>query len=695
MSHDEHSTRAPRRFLIDVEETLRIVLEQEDTDQDFQISVYDAGPKLISLGTASSNAYKSFDIRGHYMLSNLLQELALARDYGRKRIILDEARLAENPVDRLSRMIRNSFWNSLTRKIDGDGLELICADPKNRSRHTKPLIYVPHGEPEMAEYYREVSRTKPDLGLQVEVLPPKPDDPEFIKSLNERPGILALAMKKVTGKDGKPTFEGLPFVVPGARFNEFYYWDSYFCGLGLLVDGKTEMAKNHVEHFIFEIKHYNKVLNGNRSYYLGRSQPPFVTDLALQIYNQLPREEQKTEVEWLKRAMRAAIKEYHTYWMAEPSIDVETGLSRYRPVGQGIPPETEATHFTHILQPYAEKHGISVLEFIDLYNDREIIEPELDEYFMHDRGVRESGHDTTYRFEKRCASLCTIDLNALLFKYEHDIATAIHDIFGDELYLEDEFDLSPFPISRETYDGPRERSTSRKQTSAEWYARAAFRKQQLDRYCWNEGQAMYFDYDMKKKRQSRYESVTTFFALWAGCASEHQAERMMSESLRKFEVAGGLVSGTEESRGRISLERPNRQWDFPYGWAPHQIMTWVGMERYGFQEDTQRLAYRWIYMMTTAFVDYNGVVPEKFDVVKLSHLVDAEYGNQGLDFKLLNREGFAWTNCELTCTRTRACRVLICETHCLCIWFLDSILPSRSSLFDHWNEASRSCIDRP
>lgn len=70
--------------------------------------------------------------QGTYMLSNLLQELALARDYGRKRIVLDEARLTENPVDRLTRMIRNSFWNALTRRIDGDGLEIICADPKNR-----------------------------------------------------------------------------------------------------------------------------------------------------------------------------------------------------------------------------------------------------------------------------------------------------------------------------------------------------------------------------------------------------------------------------------------------------------------------------------------------------------------------------------------------------------------------------------
>ncbi len=135
----------------------------------------------------------------------------------------------------------------------------------------------------------------------------------------------------------------------------------------------------------------------------------------------MPREMQKEHIPWLKRAMRAAIKEYHTYWMVEPSLDVETGLSRYRPGGQGIPPETEATHFTHILQPFAEKHGISVLDFIDQYNDGDLKEPDLDDYFMHDRAVRESGHDTTYRFEKRCANLATIDLNALLFKVSSEI----------------------------------------------------------------------------------------------------------------------------------------------------------------------------------------------------------------------------------------------------------------------------------
>jgi alpha,alpha-trehalase len=150
------------------------------------------------------------------MLSNLLQELALARDHNRKRIILDEARLTENPVDRLSRMIKHSFWHSLTRRIDGDGLEIICADPKNRTGKVNPRIYVPHGEPAMADYYRRVALEKPHLKLDVQVLPEKCDDAVFVKSLNGKPGLLALAMNEVD--DGN--LKGIPFIVPGARFNE-------------------------------------------------------------------------------------------------------------------------------------------------------------------------------------------------------------------------------------------------------------------------------------------------------------------------------------------------------------------------------------------------------------------------------------------------------------------------------------------
>lgn len=74
-----------------------------------------------------------------------------------------------------------------------------------------------------------------------------------------------------------------------------------------------------------------------------RSQPPFLTDLALQIYYRLDEDKEQENKEWLKRAIRAAIKEYHTVWMAEPRFDPVTGLTRYRPDGLGVPPETEAS----------------------------------------------------------------------------------------------------------------------------------------------------------------------------------------------------------------------------------------------------------------------------------------------------------------------------------------------------------------
>ena len=194
----------------------------------------DLGPKSLSVGTADSGGYRKIEIRGTYMLSNLLQELALAEDYGRKHIVLDEARLNENPVDRLSRMIKHNFWDGLTRTIDADGLERICMDPKNRSANHSPRIYIPYSEDEVFDYYQHVAMTKPHLGLEVERLP-KDITPEYVQTINDRPGILSLALKKSIDIHGKTTFHGVPFVVPGGRFNEMYGWDSYFEALGLFL----------------------------------------------------------------------------------------------------------------------------------------------------------------------------------------------------------------------------------------------------------------------------------------------------------------------------------------------------------------------------------------------------------------------------------------------------------------------------
>lgn len=502
LSHDEQPARS-RRFLVDVEETMRLVLEQEDSDGNFQIHAADSGPKVFALGTEGSGGYRSFEIRGTYMLSNLLQELALARDHGQKQIVLDEARLAENPVDRLSRMIRHSFWSNLTRRIDADGLEAICVDSKNRGKNQQPRIYVPERETRMLEYYRRCAAERPAMGLLVETLPAD-FDRHYVKSLNDKPGILAIAMRDVTKADGTHDLEGIPFVVPGARFNELYNWDSYFVSLGLITDGHYELAKGIVDHFLFEIKHYKKILNGNRSYYLMRSQPPFLTDLILQVYNELDPANEADNHEWLRRGICGAIREYFTVWMAAPRFDDITGLSRYRPDGLGIPPETEASHFISVLQPFADKEGVSVNEYIDLYDSGQVSEPKLDEYFMHDRAVRESGHDTTYRFEKRCANLATVDLNALLYKYEDDIAAVLERHFDGSIEIPaddddaDVYEFSAFPFGTELpveqgkYDISPEWSQPRKSrgeriTAAEFRARAQRRKQLADHYLWHSG----------------------------------------------------------------------------------------------------------------------------------------------------------------------------------------------------------------
>jgi len=634
----------PRKFFIPVQSTLRSLLAREDTDGNMQITIDDDGPKVsarcfgcspsakamfaqvLSVGTAASNGFNRFDIRGTYMLSNLLQELTLAQEYGRKHIVLDEARLNENPVNRLSRLIKHSFWDGLTRRIDASVIEKVGRDPKDWTDDPRPRVYVPRGAPEQYEYYTRLATARPEIRLDVQWLPDGKVTGEYVRDLNSKPGLLALAMEEyvVDDKTGATDLRGLPFVVPGGRFNELYGWDSYMESLGLLVCDRVDLAKSMVQNFCFCIQHYGKILNANRSYYLVRSQPPFLTDMALRVYEKI-----KTEpgaLDFLRTAILAAIKEYHSVWMAEPRLDPVTGLSRYRPEGVGVPPETEASHFTHLLEPYAEKHSMTVTDFVQAYNSGALKEPELDEYFLHDRAVRESGHDTSYRLERRCANLATIDLNALLYKYEADIARTIHNFFGDSLAISNKF---------------RTKGTAEMEMSAVWDRRAKRRKVAIDKYLWNQEKGMYFDYDTVKGEQISYESATTFWAMWAGVSTPKQAAAMVARALPLFEAMGGLASGSEESRGVTGLDRPNRQWDYPFGWAPQQMLAWTGLIRYGYQDDAERLAYKWLYMVTKAFVEFNGVVVEKYDVTRpiAPHKVDVEYGNQGIDFKGVAREG--------------------------------------------------------
>ena len=554
-------------------------------------------------------------------MANLLQELFLARQKGEKYLELDSSQLTENPVRRLERLIKGSWWNNLTRTIDASGIAISARDPK--TEESQPRIYIPPGAPEQHEYYSKIAEEDPSMRLDVQWLPQGELTSEYIYSLNDRPGLLALEMEKDDSVKGG--LRGLQFIVPGGRFNELYNWDSCLCAWGML-DTHSHVVRSIIRHFVFEIQHYGKICNANRSYYLGRAQPPFLTDLALRTYKATRQEPDSKER--LKLAILAAIKEYHGYWMSPPRYDEITGLTRYRPIGAGFPPECERTQFVHVLAPYAAKYNMTIAELTQKFNNGEINEPELDRFCLHDRAVRECGHDSSNRVEGLCADLGTIDLQCLLYKYETDIANAIRNEFNDHLQVPAAF-CAPW------------QNPDRIESSVVWDRAAEKRKESIDKYCWNAEKGLYFDFNIATGQQSNFESVTSLWTLWCGVASSQQATKLVEKGLARFECVGGLSAGSEESRGPTGDANPQKQWDYPHGWPPHQILAWDGLKRYGYQEEAERLIYRWLHMVIKVFVDYNGTVVEKYNVTTLNapHKVDAEYGNQGLNFKYAPQEG--------------------------------------------------------
>lgn len=591
-------------FDLPIKKTLAALLAQEDTDGDKKITIEDQGPKEFGIINTDGEPYL---VTGTYRLSNLLQELVIAMGEGKEHAHIPIGHIEEPPVDRIARMIRDHYWSGLTRTMDKQGIEALISDSKNAHLESKVLrVYVPHSDQEALDYYTE------ECGdLPIAVIPlPEVISPAYVRSINKQPGILSLKLNKTA--DG---YRGAPFVVPGGRFNEMYGWDSYFESVGLLLDGKLELSIGMADNFQYQIEHYGKILNANRSYYLTRTQPPFYSSMIREIY------EHTGDKQWLAHHLQTAIFEYETVWMVPGKRQTDNGLNRYLAEGIGRPPEAEDGHFHHAFAPLADAAGMSVEAYEKAYDQGKIDSPEMDHYFVHDRSVRESGHDTSYRLEDRCADLNLVELNAFLYKYETDFAHLIQAVFEDS-----------FEALGKTY------------SSAYWMEKALARRAAADQFLWNEDSGLYFDYDIKNQQQVEFISATTLTPLWAGMASQEQAAQLVPKALSLLTEAGGVASCNLESRGTINSHRPQKQWDYPNGWAPHQMMIWRGLTTYGFIEERNKILYRWLFMITRNAVDYNGTIPEKYDVVAATHKVFAEYGNVGTEFEYITKEGFGWMN---------------------------------------------------
>jgi alpha,alpha-trehalase len=608
----------PRTFHVATDRLTTDLLENEDTDGDRKITVHDPfirgtdrGDKSIWFTTIEGERCQ---VAGTAFLANLLQELTLLKEQGLDSAWLRSDRIFELPADRVSRSIRELYWSGLTRTVDEAGLPRLIADEKTSSADGFRYVYVPSSDALARTYFTSVSARHPEWKLQVRTIPPHTDS-AFVQSLDGRHGVLSLSLRHAA--DGR--IQGVPFVVPGGRFNEMYGWDTYFIILGLLQDGRVELAQGMVDNLVYEVNNYGAILNANRSYYITRSQPPFLTSAALACYSKMPKTLQSKE--WLRGVFDAAIREYHQVWMNKNRL-LAIGLNRYFDSGSGVPPEVEPGHFAVIFQLYATELNTDIRSFEASYRKGLLHNPQLDTFFVHDRAMRESGHDTSYRLLGICADLATVDLNSLLFKIEMDVAATIRRVFGDALRLR---------------DGSVERS-------AAWMLRAESRRSLMYRYLWNQERGMFFDYNVATRSQTGYVSATTLWPLWAGLASVDQARAVVQNALPLLEAPGGIAASTEDSRGAITPEHPQRQWDYPFGWAPHQMLAWQGLLDYGYSPESQRLVYKWLYTIAFNAANYNGTVPEKFDVVTRSHEVYAEYGNVGTKFEYITREGFGWTN---------------------------------------------------
>jgi alpha,alpha-trehalase len=390
-----------------------------------------------------------------------------------------------------------------------------------------------------------------------------------------------------------------PYVVPGGRFNEMYGWDSYFTQVGLVRDDETALAKNMTDNFLYQIDHYGKILNANRTYYLSRSQPPFLTQMILNVYRK------QHDIDWLRSTV-PAIEKYYRFWTEEPHLTKQTGLSRYYDLGNGPAPEVlsgerdpQGRDHYDLVKEYYRTHDVKDYDLGQFYDKEK--DQLTDLFYKGDRTMRESGFDPSNRFGPFNIDIIHYDplcLNSLLYLMETDTAEIL-------------------------------RILGRARPARVWASRAAERKQRINRLLWDEHDGLYYDYNFARKEVRRYPFVTTFYPLWVGVADRSQAARIVA-NLHLFERPGGLLTSTHVS---------GSQWDAPYGWAPTELIAIQGLRRYGYNTEADRITANFLSTILKEFIQHNTIV-EKYDVERRESEVSA-----GLKFGYKSNEiGFGWTN---------------------------------------------------
>lgn len=396
------------------------------------------------------------------------------------------------------------------------------------------------------------------------------------------------------------------YLVPGGRFREIYYWDSYFTMLGLVAERHAPLVRDMVENFAYLIDTYGHVPNGNRIYYLSRSQPP-VFALMVELAQQRG---VLDAVDFLPQ-----LRKEHAFWMAGAEGLAEGQASRrvVRLPG-GV-----------LLNRYWDERDTPREEsWIEDVTTAQSCERDPAEVYRHIRAACESGWDFSTRWlrspkpedERRSrehvraataptlASICTtdivpVDLNALLYKLETKIA-ALSDQSGDAV------------------------------AAASFAARAEARKSAMTALFWDDTDNAYFDYDWCFDRRRDCLTAACVTPLFVGAAEAGHAQALATTVANRMLAPGGL-STTECAS--------DQQWDRPNGWAALQWMAVRGFVDYGCGELARTISQRWLATVA-ALYEREGKLVEKYALRCVEH--DDTRGGHGGEYPL--QDGFGWTN---------------------------------------------------
>jgi alpha,alpha-trehalase len=377
-----------------------------------------------------------------------------------------------------------------------------------------------------------------------------------------------------------------PYVVPGGRFREIYYWDSYFTMLGLAESGRRDLIEDMVRDFAYMIDTYGHIPNGARSYYLSRSQPPFFFKMVgllsegdpAQAYAQyLPQLKREYQF-WMQgeQGLRAGAAQRRVVALADGSI-----LNRYWDDRDTAREES----YDQDTRLAGEAHRPANLVYRDI------------------RAAAESGWDFGSRWfadPKDRTTIDTtqivpIDLNSLMYGLEGAIRAGC-ERRGESVCVSD------------------------------FGKRLASRRAAIDRYLWNEAAGAYFDYRWTKRAQVRRVSAATLYPLFVQLASPRQAAAVADTVSRRLLQPGGIVTTPLET---------GQQWDAPNGWAPLQWIAVAGLRQYAQDALAESTACRWMANVNAVYRQSRKLV-EKYDVVRTNR--------KGGGGEYPTQDGFGWTN---------------------------------------------------